>query len=428
MNIPKAFFCKNSFLLAAMWVVVCSFLFACEGSPNKKDRKQHKTALQILENPEYKAISYGGYRKKSREEQPSLEELKADLRILHAMGIRLLRTYNLKFEHTPNLLRGIREIHLEDPSFEMFVMLGTWIDCKGARTESPDHSKEDFINNSSEIQKAIKLANQYPEIIKIITVGNEAMVHWASSYFVSPKIILKWVNHLQGQKKEGRIPQDILITSSDNFASWGGGDSSYHSDELIQLIKAVDFLSVHSYPFHDSHYNPAFWKQPHDSLLVKSKEARINQSIDRAVLYTQKQIEDVKSYLKKNKLDKPIHLGETGWASISDRLYGIDGSAAADEYKQALFYEKIQRWAKQNNMKCFYFSAFDEPWKDPRRENATENNFGLFTVDGKAKFALWPLVDQGVFSGLSRTKKEIPISKTWEGNKSLLMKTVSEPK
>ncbi|MEI2710580.1 MAG: hypothetical protein V9E96_16435 [Chitinophagaceae bacterium] len=30
-------------------------------------------------------------------------------------------------------------------------------------------------------------------IIKIISVGNEAMVHWATSYYVTPNIILKWV-------------------------------------------------------------------------------------------------------------------------------------------------------------------------------------------------------------------------------------------
>ena len=54
-----------------------------------------KTAEQILGNPDYLAISYGGYREATREHQPSLEELKEDLKILHAMGIRILRTYNL---------------------------------------------------------------------------------------------------------------------------------------------------------------------------------------------------------------------------------------------------------------------------------------------------------------------------------------------
>ena len=31
------------------------------------------------------------------------------------------------------------------------------------------------------------------------------MVHWASSYFVKPKVILYWVNYLQGRKQKGEL-------------------------------------------------------------------------------------------------------------------------------------------------------------------------------------------------------------------------------
>ena len=141
----------------------------------------------------------------------------------------------------------------------MYVMLGAWIDCKGAWTPHPNHNLEDEVNNASEIEKAVKLANQYPDIVKIISVGNEAMVHWASSYFVQPWVILKWVNHLQKLKQDGKLSKDVWITSSDNFASWGGGDTSYHNKDLEALYKAVDYVSMHTYPMHDTHYNPVFW-------------------------------------------------------------------------------------------------------------------------------------------------------------------------
>jgi hypothetical protein len=42
---------------------------------------QSKTASELLGNPNYQAISYGGYRKESREFQPTLDQLKEDLRI-----------------------------------------------------------------------------------------------------------------------------------------------------------------------------------------------------------------------------------------------------------------------------------------------------------------------------------------------------------
>ena len=91
----------------------------------------------------------------------------------------------------------------------------------------------------------LDFANQYPEIIKILAVGNEAMVHWATSYFVEPKVILKWVKHLQELKKNGKLDKDLWVTSSDNFASWGGGDKAYHKKgTLNELIMTVDLAHI----------------------------------------------------------------------------------------------------------------------------------------------------------------------------------------
>ena len=57
------------------------------------------------------------------------------------------------------------------------------------------------------------------------------MVHWAASYFVHPSVILKYVNYLQEMKKVGKLSPDVWITSSDNFASWGGGESDYQNKQ-----------------------------------------------------------------------------------------------------------------------------------------------------------------------------------------------------
>ena len=232
--------------------------FSCE---NKKESSiGDKLASEILGNSNYLAISYGGYREKTRDIQPTISELKEDLKILSAMGVKILRTYNLQLEQAPNILKAIRELKIEDSSFEMYVKLGAWIDCENAWTSSPNHDKADESANSIEIQKAISLANRYPDIVKIIAVGNEAMVHWQADYFVKPSVILKWVNHLQDLKNKNKLPENLWITSSDNFASWGGGDSSYHTKDLTALINAVDYVSMHTYAFHDTHYNSEFWE------------------------------------------------------------------------------------------------------------------------------------------------------------------------
>ena len=382
------------------------------------------TAKEILGNKDYPAISYGGYRKISRDLQPTIDEIKEDLKILSAVGYRVLRTYNVHFEHASNVLKAIKELKNENESFEMYLMLGIWIDCKDAWTANPNHSEEDLKKNTLEVNEAVRLANQYPEIIKILAVGNEAMVHWATSYFVEPKVILKWVKHLQELKKNGKLDKDLWITSSDNFASWGGGDKAYHKKELNELIKTVDYVSVHTYPFHDTYYNPSFWTGiPIDE--SSSNDERIKDAMIRASNYAISQFESVKNYIKNLGINKPIHIGETGWASISSDNYGQNGTRAADEYKQYLYYSNMIDYGKKNNISIFYFSAFDEPWKDFNNPNGSENHFGLFTVDGRAKYAMWKNLDKGLLNGLGRNGLEV--SKTYRGKRKNMMIDVLTP-
>ena len=314
----------------------------------------------------------------------------------------------------------------EDSTFEMYVMLGAWMDCQDAWTDHPDHAIEDATNNESEIQKAVRYAIEYPDIVKIIAVGNEAMVHWAASYFVHPSVILKYVNYLQELKKVGKLAPDLWITSSDNFASWGGGESDYHLPELEALVKAVDYVSTHTYPFHDTHYNSAYWESPASDEEGYSDHDRVLSAMQRAAFYAQGQYESVKSYVHGIDPEKPIHIGETGWSSVSVGLYGNNGSFAADEYKQALYYQAMREWTEAEGISCFYFEAFDEQWKDPNHTDGSENHFGLITLDGKAKFALWESVDNGNFEGLLRGGNTI--TKTFEGDTTTMLQTVSAPK
>ncbi len=388
-------------------------------------KQKNITAAEILGNPNYLAISYGGYRQKSRDIQPTIPQLKEDMLILAAMGIKILRTYNVQLQHTVNLLKAISELKKEDSSFEMYVMLGAWIDCQNAWTDlEPNHEVESE-QNAEEIDRAIALANKYPDIVKIIAVGNEAMVQWATSYFVRPNVILKWVNHLQELKNNGELPKDLWVTSSDDFSSWGGGDPIYHSEDLINLIKAVDYVSMHTYPMHNSHYNPAFWLAPENELDFSNKE-KMESGMQRALEFAKTQHEGVSNFVKSLGINKPIHIGETGWATTSNGPYGADGSKAADEFKSGKFYELIRDWSNKEQVSCFYFEAFDEQWKDADNEGGSENHFGLINLKGEAKYALWDMVDNGVFNGLTRDGQAI--TKTFNGKKeNLLMEALVPP-
>ncbi len=384
----------------------------------------YKTAADILGNPGYQAISFGGYRENSRAIQPTIPQLKEDLLILSAMGIKILRTYNVYYDEAANLLAAIRQLKQEHKNFEMYLMLGAWIDCKNAWTDLPPDHHAESEKNTAEIDRAVALANQYPDIVKIIAVGNEAMVKWAERYYVQPGVILKWVNHLQNLKKKGELPATLWITSSDNFASWGGGDSSYHVADLNRLIEAVDYISMHTYPMHDTHYNPWFWGTRKDEVGMTDLE-KTEAAMLRARDYAKMQYEQVVRYMKSLGVNKPVHIGETGWATSCNELYGNSGSRAVDEYKSAIYYHHMRTWTDAARITCFYFEAFDEPWKDAANPGGSENHFGLFNVQGQAKYALWDLVDAGRFDGLTRGGK--PITKTFNGDKAALMKTVKPP-
>ena len=385
----------------------------------------NKTAAEILENPEYLAVSYGGYRQNTRNSQPTVEQLKEDMKILSAMGIKILRDYNVQLQHAPNILKAIRQLKDEDENFEMYVMLGAWIDCQDAWTDNvPNHEVESTQANASEIQRAVDLAIAYPDIVKIIAVGNEAMVRWATSYFVRPDVILKWVNHLQDMKKSGDLPADLWITSSDDFSSWGGGDTSYRTEDLENLIRAVDYVSMHTYPMHNSHYNPQFWIVPPDEEELSEQE-KIHSAMLRAKQFVIDQYQSVLDYMHSLGVNKPLHIGETGWATVCVQDYGAHGSKAADEYKSGLYYQHMSEWSNENNITCFYFEMFDECWKDQNNEKGSENHFGLINLQGEAKYALWDLVDRGAFDGLTRDGQAI--TKTYKGNKKALMENVLVP-
>jgi exo-beta-1,3-glucanase (GH17 family) len=405
-----------------IYIVLLLFI-SCNKSTKRNDFKE-MTAEKILGNVNYQAICYGGYRTNSREIEPSITELKEDMKILFAMNIKIIRTYNVHYQEASNLLKAITELKKEDHNFEMYVMLGAWIDCKNAWTKLPPIHNQESERNATEIQNAIELANQYPDIIKIIAVGNEAMVKWATSYYVEPNIILKWVNHLQNAKKQGKLSNDIWITSSDNFASWGGGDAEYHTKDLNQLIQSVDYISLHTYPMHDTHYNPKFWgtMSNEDSF---SERKKIDASMIRSRDYAIKQYNSVINYLRSIGVNKPVHIGETGWSTMDNDLYGNEGSKATDEYKSAQYYNLMREWTNKTGITCFYFEAFDENWKDSNNPSGSENHFGLINLQSQAKYALWNSVDKGDFNGLTRNGKKI--TKTYNGNEKDLWLDVKTP-
>lgn len=85
----------------------------------------------------------------------------------------------------------------------------------------------------------------------------------------------------------------------------------------------------------------------------------------------------------------------------------------------------MREWTNKDGITCFYFEAFDENWKNSTNPLHSENHFGLIDLQSQAKFAIWNLVDEGVFKGLTRNGK--PITKTYSGSEQSLWADVLVP-
>ena len=94
-------------------VIAFSFFVGCNSKNKVKLEQVVKpvmTAATILGNPDYLAISYGGYRHVDHDIEPTIEELKEDMKLLAAMGIKILRTYKVHLPQASNILKAISEL------------------------------------------------------------------------------------------------------------------------------------------------------------------------------------------------------------------------------------------------------------------------------------------------------------------------------
>jgi exo-beta-1,3-glucanase (GH17 family) len=318
------------------------------------------------------------------------------------------------------------ELMTEDVNFEMYVMLGVWIDALNSFTELDVIHDQESAGNALEMAAGIKLAQNYPKIVKVIAVGNEAMVHWAP-YHVAPAIILNHVKTLQALKATGSIANDIWITTSDNHASWGslGVGSDYDNADLKELIATVDYISLHTYPFHDTFHDGNFWLVP-----TAEADLTVQQQVDAAMIRAKDQALSQTAHAQKYMLDlginKQIHIGETGWATIAGANLGDSGSKAADEYKQKAFYDAMRTWSNEFGAALFFFQAFDEPWKGGDSANDPEKHFGLIDIDGNVKYVAWNMVDTLNNAGLTRGAVSA-FTKSFDGDIDSLMATVLAP-
>jgi len=300
-----------------------------------------------------KAICYSGFREDQRpgEEYPDYRQVKEDLLLLQGQW-KYLRLFDCD-QHSKTVLNVITKENLD-----FKVMLGAYIEAEMNNFNCPwgggvypiEQLQKNRITNPQKIRKLIEFANQYPDIIFSLSVGNEACVDWTDHYVHETKVL----EYVKLVKEGAKQP----VTFCENYAAW--------IVKLKELTEEVDFISIHTYPV---------WEYKH---------------IDEALGYTK---ENFYSVAKKYP-DKPIAITEAGWATNSNGR-GINPTHVNETF-QKIYFEKLMEWAKKENILVFFFEAFDETWKGSHEPLEPEKHWGLFKVDRTPKLAIKHIVENSL--------------------------------
>ncbi len=295
--------------------------------------------------PVYNAICYGPHRDGQRPggAQPSADELLEDLRLMLPHW-KLMRIYGSS-EFAGTLLEVIRGNDLD-----MKVMLGVWIDQeerRGEEGEVLERFEEAVAKNRREVDAAIRLADEYPDIVVAVSVGNESLIFW-SDHRVPPDL-------LKGYVRSVREGVGVPVTVADDFNYW-------NKPESRELASEIDFITLHAHPM---------WN---------------GLQVEEALDWQREQLEAVRAMHP----DRLVVIGETGWATsaVDEGQQGELIKGKPGEEEQRLFYRAVRDWAETERQIVFFFEAFDEYWKGGTNPYEVEKHWGLFRADRTPKAAM----------------------------------------
>ena len=305
---------------------------------------------------ERQAVAYSPYRSNNRAtETVSKTDIATDLQLLVTAGYKLIRVFGSGDADTKKILEVIREQNLD-----MKVMLGLWMSPKG----SPDTA------NQAEISRGIILANLYADIVVAVSVGNETMVNWNTWAPVAPEDMIAYIKTVRAQ-----VPQPV--TTDDNWAFFANSTGTYKTQDVL---KVIDFVSMHTYALADTLYGDK-WNWQQTSVASANRAAAM---MDAALEATKQDYAAVRSYMSTHGFAvMPIIIGETGWKAVASN----GETYRAHPVNQKMFIDRLKTWKSSSTLSTgplnvVYFEAFDEPWK------GSDDKWGLFTVDRKARYAL----------------------------------------
>ncbi len=197
------------------------------------------------------------------------------------------------------------------------------------------------IDNKEEVAAVIRSANEHPDVVKRVIVGNEVL--------------------LRGDLQSGQLIEYIreVKRSVKQPVSYADVWSMYM--KYPELIREVDFITIHILPY---------WED--EPITVDQAPGHI----ERIVKQVQQEADTIAP-------GKPILIGESGWPG-EGRQRGWSVPSVVNEAK---FIRALIEVANKNGFDYNIVEAFNQSWKS-ELEGVVGANWGLYTVDRKEVFPL----------------------------------------
>jgi exo-beta-1,3-glucanase (GH17 family) len=191
--------------------------------------------------------------------------------------------------------------------------------------------------NDEEVDQLISTANQYPQAVKRVIVGNEVLLRQD----LKPDELIAYIDRVRGAIKQP-------VSYADVWAFWLKNP---------QIAEHVDYITIHILPY---------WED--EPVSVDEAQHHMLAIIDR---------------IKARFPGKPILVGETGWPTEGRSR----GPAHANLLTAAHFVRDLPTLAKEHDFDYNVVEAYDQPWK-AQLEGTVGARWGMLDEARDHKFLL----------------------------------------
>ncbi len=251
---------------------------------------------------------------------PTPEQIEADLKLMSQ------KTHNIRtYASSEGSMPAIPELAAKHG---ITMIQGAWLNAL-------------YDKNKIEITELIRSANAHPDVVKRVLVGNEVLLR-------GDLPIEKLIGYIREVKRSVKQP----VSYADVWSMYV---------KYPQLIKEVDFITIHILPY---------WE---DRPI----------SVDEAPDHIQRVVQNVRQQANAVAPNKPILIGESGWPAAGRQR----GWAVPSVANEAKFIRAFIKVANDNGFDYNIVEAFNQSWKSAF-EGVVGANWGLYTVDRQEVFPL----------------------------------------